>query len=334
MDLTGIYVGIVEQNNDPERLGRIKVRVPHIYGIIGGTVGAIPMDDMPWAIPLGLPSGGSSRSGGADWLPEPGDQVCVQFLDGEPEKPVWSWLMQTKDQAKAFKLHQYTETDGKVGKPKRGAWTRYGHTVEWNAGSITMSTASGYQIFLLDKSTAFPDGQVMLRTAAGQMFMINDEGRDATLFLLDDFYIQLGQSLNVMCNDASIETMTGDLTLTLGNQLTAYISGLASITGYSDFELLVSGDVRVDGQAALTVASSAEMLLDYGTTLNLGVGSIEPFVLGNRLRLFLENLLLWLALHTHSSGEAGSPTSPPIVTPYGTIQPLTQEILSTTIFGA
>src|SRR3954470_6030472 len=99
MDLQGCFIGIVEKVDDPEKLGRVKVRVPHAYGIFGTEVGAVPLDDLPWALPAGLPAGGSSASGGASWLPEPGDQVVVQFLDHEPEKPIWSWLMQTRSQS-------------------------------------------------------------------------------------------------------------------------------------------------------------------------------------------------------------------------------------------
>src|SRR3546814_1473831 len=100
MNLLGTYGGIVEKVNDPEKLGRVKVRVPHVYGATGGGTGFIGTNDIPWALPAGMPAGGSSNSGGFSHLPEPGDHVWVRFLDGQPEKPIREWGMQTITDAK------------------------------------------------------------------------------------------------------------------------------------------------------------------------------------------------------------------------------------------
>lgn len=44
-DLDRMWVGLVEDNKDPERLGRIKVRVQSIFD-------DIPVEDIPWASPI------------------------------------------------------------------------------------------------------------------------------------------------------------------------------------------------------------------------------------------------------------------------------------------
>ena len=93
------YAGTVESNLDPLKLGRLKVRVPHVYGTTASGVGYIGVNDLPWALPAGMAAGGSANSGGFSQLPEKGDHVWVRFLDGEPEKPVWEWGMQTMDDA-------------------------------------------------------------------------------------------------------------------------------------------------------------------------------------------------------------------------------------------
>ena len=80
--LFGTYLGFVEEVRDPDKLGRIKARVPSAYGFSSGPGGSIGTEDIPWAIPAGLAAGGSDASGGISWLPEPGDQVFVRFLDG------------------------------------------------------------------------------------------------------------------------------------------------------------------------------------------------------------------------------------------------------------
>jgi hypothetical protein len=45
-ELLGTYCGVVENVKDPEKLGRVKVRVPHVFGFIG-------QNDLPWALPAG-----------------------------------------------------------------------------------------------------------------------------------------------------------------------------------------------------------------------------------------------------------------------------------------
>lgn len=44
-DLDKLWVGLVEDNKDPDRLGRIKVRVQSVYD-------DIPVEDIPWANPI------------------------------------------------------------------------------------------------------------------------------------------------------------------------------------------------------------------------------------------------------------------------------------------
>lgn len=74
------YVGKVVDNNDPKKLGRLKVSVPNVYGNIG-------KDSLIWAEPS-FPYGGSNDTG-IFFIPEIGSLVEVTFTDGSPYKPVW-----------------------------------------------------------------------------------------------------------------------------------------------------------------------------------------------------------------------------------------------------
>ena len=70
----GLYVGHVTDVKDPDKVGRIKVSVPAVFG-----------DDSPqcdaWARPC-LPYGHFT-------IPAAGDRVWVAFEDGDPAAPVW-----------------------------------------------------------------------------------------------------------------------------------------------------------------------------------------------------------------------------------------------------
>lgn len=328
MQLSGIYIGIVEKVNDPERLGRVKVRVPSVFGVLGGGGGAVPVDDLPWCIPMGLPAGATFKSGGCDWLPLPGDQVAVQFLDGEPEKPIWSWLMQAIDDSKRFKLHAYTDEQGQVGNPKRGAWTRYGHAVEWTDGSLVMTTSGGYRVFLLD---GLGDGRATLSTQLGQFLEFDDSTLSATLNVLEDCYLVVGAELNTLAGSLRTEAVA-DSHLVVGANLDVEVGAGYRLDVLGDTNVTAGGLLDLSAGESLRLTAGASMQLDFAIA-HLGLGAAEPFVLGNQLTTFLRTLLLWLATHTHGNGNFGSPTTPPLAPPESIVKPDIALLVSRSIYG-
>lgn len=353
MSLLGTYAGVVEDNKDPEKLGRLKVRVPHVYGAVGGTFGAITTENLPWAMPSGLPNGLSQQSGGCDWLPEMGDQVLVRFLDGEPEKPVYEWFMQTQAAAKNFKLHAYKDAADGVGKPKRGAWVRYGHTVEWNSDGLILTTSKGYRLLLTDASTKGNDGNINISTQAGQFMDMDDTTNTVSLNVNEDYQINVGNQMLAICDSISLNTMTNEIEMISGSYLsfdtvdnvegTVGADWTMDVAGNTEFRLTgdwittalanvqftVTGDwintvtgnwtTTVTGTTALTstgnmtLTGTAQMTLEFAQ-LFLGTGSTEAYVLGNQLLTYLAQLVTMLQTHTHPGVESGpSTTAPPAV---------------------
>jgi uncharacterized protein involved in type VI secretion and phage assembly len=74
-----LYVGTCVDNNDPTKLGKIKVTIPNIYG-------NIQTEALPWAEPC-FPYGSIDR--GIFCVPEINALVTVMFIDGSYYKPVW-----------------------------------------------------------------------------------------------------------------------------------------------------------------------------------------------------------------------------------------------------
>lgn len=74
----GNYRGVVADVEDPEKLGRVKLRVPQIAG-----------DNVieEWAWPKGQVAG---EDFGDFMIPPKGSPVWVEFENGDPQHPIWS----------------------------------------------------------------------------------------------------------------------------------------------------------------------------------------------------------------------------------------------------
>lgn len=84
--LQGLHRGIVQNNADPECMGRLIVQVP---GLI---------DESGWALPMGLQGAGNGTNG--TWnIPPIGALVWVMFEAGDADSPVWMAGPFTKTEA-------------------------------------------------------------------------------------------------------------------------------------------------------------------------------------------------------------------------------------------
>lgn len=117
------YIGIAVNANDPKGLGRVQVRVPQVYGAQDDQTpfSSIPDADLPWAIPCALPGSKTADSGGISFVPDTGARLLVRFLDGEPEKPVWEYLMQTEDYRDIWAAFPQEKSSQVVPDPQTGS---------------------------------------------------------------------------------------------------------------------------------------------------------------------------------------------------------------------
>lgn len=271
MNHFGVYIGHVEKVNDPEKLGRVKVRVPLVYGTTASTVGAVSLDDLPWALPSGMPAGGSALSGGMSWLPEVGDQVFVQFLDGEPEKPIWMWSMQTQQHATALELHKYEDEDGAVGSPERSALTRYGHTVEWNSGSLIVTTQSGYRVVLANGDAGAANGTITVATPAGQHLELDDSVKGGSLMVTDDFWTNVGKQILTTARNMRLVTQSGDYELQSARDANLALGRDFLLTAARNVNLTATSAVDVIA-ATMTMTVAETISITAGTSLTLSAG--------------------------------------------------------------
>lgn len=79
-----IYVGTVVNGNDPQKMGRVTVRVPHIFDNVSD-------GDLPWAIPDRMTGPAGNVGGSASCMvPRSGSKVYVFFQLGNIHSPIYS----------------------------------------------------------------------------------------------------------------------------------------------------------------------------------------------------------------------------------------------------
>ena len=75
----GKYEGVVTDTDDPLEIGRLRARVPAVFG---------EDTETGWALPCAPFGGGMDR--GCLFLPEVGDTVWIEFAAGDVSRPIWS----------------------------------------------------------------------------------------------------------------------------------------------------------------------------------------------------------------------------------------------------
>lgn len=151
------YLGCVEDNRDPEKLGRLKVRI--------APYSELATEELPWAYPKLGTHGNSAEYGGLN-VPEVGSQVRIDFPSKDLTAPYYSGAELNEVNRTTFFDEDYPNTYGykdsvgnfmRVNKEK--GTVQFQHTTSTNAqvspdGSIRVSLSNG-AYFILDNSNSF-----------------------------------------------------------------------------------------------------------------------------------------------------------------------------------
>jgi len=320
-NLNGIYGGLVEENRDQTQMGRLKVRVPAVYGLAN----EVPTDRLPWALPRGLPFGNTNSSGGMSWLPAVGDNVWVQFLDGEPEKPIWEWA--TAPVGKSLKLHSYDDSG-----PSRSILTRYGHSIQFSDTQVVLTTQQGHQL-VIETSGAASGGKTTIQTPKGQSISLNDLGQNIVIQGLDSAVVSAATTIlnaptstllktgrfSLSCGNCLITVQGNSVTITTGTGATIAISelGNVAITSSTAFTIGIDSDrVQIGsgkGTTGIIVEEGKISMTAPQFVMNTAAASIGS-ASGYPILLLTPTMLQYLLTHQHPNGNDGSPTGPPIPT--------------------
>lgn len=175
----GVAIGLVTNNQDPEKMGRVKVKYPWQEGA----------QESYWAR-LAVLAAGKDR--GTLWIPEVGDEVLLGFDKGSIEHPfVLGSLWNGKD------VPPETNADGENN--TKLYKSRSGHQIKFfdkqGQESVEIKTKGGH-VLLMDDTTG--SAQVQIKDSSGQnQITIQTSGNSMT--------IESGLSLKIKSQSIDIE---------------------------------------------------------------------------------------------------------------------------------
>ena len=153
--LYGVCSGLVEDNDDPEREGRVRVRFPWF-------------DDTTlsdWCRVM-QPYAGSGF--GATFVPETGSEVLVAFVHGDMNEPVViGGLYNGLDKPPAYR--EGTTQDVKMIRTPAGHAVRLDDSA--GARAIELQTAGGHDVVLDDQNR-----KITIRSSGGHSLVLDDNG--------------------------------------------------------------------------------------------------------------------------------------------------------------
>lgn len=329
-----MFVGIVEDRDDPEKIGRLKIRIPAIHGQ------EIETADLPWAIPFRSVLFGSSEGTGFFSVPYLGSKVVVTFHRGDSYSPMYLAQTVSPNEILAELLENYGN--------------RYGFS-DAAGNKFFIDEEQGIALFTHKSGTSLQiadDGSVTVSVAKDETK--NVAGRSQVTIEDASTVLVKGQS-SFTCNENVSIHAKKDVDAQIDGHLTCDVTGQLNATSQSaniqvggtvdlscaSAAVVVDGDASIDcANASLTcqtkasvvapqvelqsttvkVTASGSMDLVANTVtiksavVNLGEGATEPLILGNSFATWLQStLMVWANAHTHVSSAPGAPTSPPIL---------------------
>ena len=195
-----ILVGVVTDNNDPDKMGRVKVKYP-----------TLTEDHTSFWARLASPMAGSNR--GLYILPEIDDEVLVAFEHGDIHRPyVIGMLWNGKD--------ALPETDVLGGGgvvDRRVFYSRIGHKIcvddKDGMGNITVQTKGNHVIVLDDENKKITvkttnGHEISLEDSGNKMVMKNSSGDQVEILDSGIINITANHTINLSAIDINIEAIS------------------------------------------------------------------------------------------------------------------------------
>lgn len=160
----GKFRGIVTDNKDPLMIGRVRAKVPDVFGDL----------ESGWAMPC-APFGGNAT--GFFAIPAEGAGIWIEFEHGDPDYPIWSgcWWGSAAELPPVLLTPPYKKMMIK---------TEGGNSILLDdtpgTGGITLETSGGQRIVINSTGIEITNGQGASIKMTGLQVLINNGALEVT----------------------------------------------------------------------------------------------------------------------------------------------------------
>jgi uncharacterized protein involved in type VI secretion and phage assembly len=188
----GKYRGVVTDNQDPQMCGRIKAKVPDVFGD----------DESGWATPC-APFGGLNT--GFFAMPKVNAGVWIEFEQGDPDYPIWSGCWWSEQEAPKNELGVSGMAQLKILRSEEGLMV----TLDDSSQTLTLSDEHGRNILMIQAQQGLVtiQGAVKVVVEAPQIELV----KNATHPIV--FGDQLLQYLNQLVTMFNVHVHPGEMAL-------------------------------------------------------------------------------------------------------------------------
>jgi uncharacterized protein involved in type VI secretion and phage assembly len=223
----GLVVGVVTNIQDPENLGRVKVKL---------TVRDDDNNESAWARVL-APFAGSKM--GAYFLPDVDDEVVVAFLGGQLEKPIVIGAVWNKS-SKPPVGHDEGKNKTKVIKTKTGHELTF---FDDDEGSVELKTAAGQKVTMDDKAKKL----IVSDSSGGNTVSILEKSGTIQIKADSKIEIKAGSASLIIDGKAGKISMQGNNINAKGVQIEMKADATLSLKSDGMLEAKSSGITQVKG---------------------------------------------------------------------------------------
>lgn len=223
--------GKVVDNNDPQKLRRVKVSIPEVYG-------ASTPEELPWALPQCPPNGiGQTSASGTFGVLQVGSEVWVEFQQGDPHFPIIVGVALKTDLQKEEELENYP--------------SRYGFKDE--TGNVVW----------VDRSTK----TINALTYGGTQLTIDDKGQ-VTINFADNLNETIAKNWNLIVEGNVTQHVSGNVTQDIvGNAVIRADNVSATVNG--NLAADISGTTSIAGAGPISITSDTSIVISSpSTTIN------------------------------------------------------------------
>lgn len=203
----GKYRGVVIANNDPQKLGRLRVWVPSLFPTEDD---APPAENSPcvtdWAWPC-MPFGGSPEQG-MFFVPEPKSKVWIEYEEGNLDSPIWVGVFWSAPGGTTEIPTEAQDMDSN--QPQRRVLkTPSGHMLEFcdiaGKESITLRHKNKKSMLRIDEH-----GSVTIGNNEGTFIYLNAQDSELSMADKNGNNVRLGDSNLTLTNaDGTVIDMAG-----------------------------------------------------------------------------------------------------------------------------